>query len=115
MLSHHKSIMILGTYTSNDNTYETYTDLQFHGNRAIYENPVNPSATADGLMIYNEILGQHMLGNDNKCNNNDIVVWARPEEFMKSPCLTDGFAAGKNQAHHLLFILIALFLGAPEL
>ena len=23
----------------------------------------------------------------------DAVIWARPSEFMHSPCLTDGFAA----------------------
>ena len=80
-----------------------YIDSEFEGARALYENPVNPASTEEGRELSLDIEGvvngnrsSSISANNQNSHNNyasDSVIWARPSEFMDTPCLTDGFAA----------------------
>ncbi len=76
-----------------------YKDYSFEGDRAIFENPVDPLSTPEGRELAAEIsrvvpgVLPFSSSSSAPADGGGALVWARPREFMSSPVLTDGFSA----------------------
>lgn len=57
----------------------SYVDTQFQGLRAIFVNPVRPEETKTGRNLLRHV------------SRPSHIVWARPNEFLTQPLLTDGY------------------------